>query len=113
MSDATQPSLPPSKGKIFFRRLFSSVVLWTIVIWALFSNNKLIADYVFLTIMVLLAGLGLIEFYGLVEKGELYCFPKWGITAGILLMVFTFLHLSGELGIHGTPSRVNDFETSF
>lgn len=110
-TNTTPPS--PSKGKIFLRRLFSSIVLWTVVISALFSGNKLIADYVFLFIMVALAGLGLIEFYGLVQKRDFYCFPNWGIAAGILLMVFTFLHVSGALGIHGTPSRVNDFETSF
>lgn len=115
MAENIQPAAP-SKGKIFFRRLFSSIVLWTVVISALFSSHKLIADYVFLFIMVMLAGLGLIEFYGLVEKRDFYCFPKWGIAAGILLMVFTFLHVSGNLrtfGIHGSPSRVNDFETSF
>ena len=83
------------------------------MISSLFSGNKLIADYVFLFIMVALAGLGLIEFYGLVEKRDFYCFPKWGVTAGIMLMVFTFLHLSGALGISGSPSRVNDFETGF
>jgi phosphatidate cytidylyltransferase len=113
MPDAVPSAAPSSKAKTFFRRLFSSLVLWTIVISSLFSGNKIIADYVFLFIMVALAGLGLIEFYGLVQKRDFYCFPKWGIAAGILLMVFTFLHLSGTLGIHGSPSRVNDFETSF
>lgn len=93
--------------------MLSSVVLWTVVISSLFSGNRLIADYVFLFIMVALAGLGLIEFYGLVEKRDLHCFPKWGLAAGILLMVFTFLHLSGTLGTQGSPARVNDFETSF
>lgn len=112
MSDVPK-SGSPSKAKIFFRRLLSSVVLWTVVISSLFSGNKLIADYVFLLIMVLLAGFGLVEFYGLVEKRDFYCFPKWGVAAGIMLMVFTFLHLSGTLGIHGSPPRVNDFETGF
>ena len=106
------PAPPPSKAKIFFRRLFSSIVLWTIVISALFSSN-VIADYVFLLVMVLLSGLGLAEFYGFLEKRDLFCFPRWGIAAGLLLMVFTFLHLSGRLGIHDSPARVNDFETSF
>jgi phosphatidate cytidylyltransferase len=112
MSDPI-PTPQPSKAKIFLRRLISSIVLWTVVISALFSGNKLVADYVFLLIMVLLAGFGLAEFYGLVEKRDFYCFPKWGLAAGLLLMIFTFLHSSGRLGIYGTPSRVNDFETSF
>src|SRR2546427_502740 len=58
---------PPSKAKVFLRRLISSVVLWTVVVTALFSSHKLVSDYVFLLIMVLLAASGLAEFYGLVE----------------------------------------------
>ncbi|HTB85514.1 MAG TPA: CDP-archaeol synthase, partial [Candidatus Sulfotelmatobacter sp.] len=34
-----------------------------------------------------------------------------GVAAGVLLMVGTFAHFQGWLGIHDTPSRVNDFET--
>ncbi len=112
MSEPT-PAPSPSKAKIFLRRLISSIILWTVVISALFSHNRIIADYFFLLIMILLAGFGLAEFYGLVERRDLFCFPRWGLAAGLLLMIFTFLHLSGRLGISGTPSRVNDFETSF
>lgn len=112
MSQPAQPSPAPSKGKIFFRRLSSSIVLWTVVISALFSSN-VIADYVFVAIMVALAVFGLMEFYGMVEKKNFFCFPRWGIVGGALLMVFTFLNLSGRLGINDSPARVNDFETSF
>ena len=57
---------PPSKAKVFFRRLISTVILWSVILAALFSGHKLISDYVFLVIMVFLAGFGLAEFYGLV-----------------------------------------------
>ena len=114
MSDATAPTpAQPSKLKIFFRRLLSTVILWSIILTALFSGNKLISDYVFLVIMVFLAGAGMAEFYGIVEKRDLVCFKGWGIFGGVSLMVVTFLHLTGQLGIYGTPARVNDFETSF
>jgi phosphatidate cytidylyltransferase len=63
--------------------------------------------------MGFLAATGLIEFYGLVEKKEMVCFKGWGIFGGILLMTVTWLNLTGRLGTSGTPSRVNDFETSF
>ena len=89
------------------------MVLWTVVLAALFSGNRLVSDYVFLVIMVFLAVTGLAEFYGLVEKRGLVCFKRWGILGGMLLMVGTFLHLTGQLGLHGSPARVNDFETSF
>ena len=103
----------PSKGAVFLRRLVSFVVLWTIVLAALFSANQIVSDYVFLVVMVVLAAAGLAEFYGLVAKRGLVCFASWGILGGVLLMVGTFLNLTGKLGTSGTPARVNDFETSF
>jgi phosphatidate cytidylyltransferase len=112
---ATLPPPPatPSKLKVFARRLVSFVVLWTVVLTALFSSNRLVSDYVFLVIMVLLAVTGLAEFYGLAAKRGLVCFERWGILGGMLLMVGTFLNLTGQIGTSGSPARVNDFETSF
>jgi len=104
---------PPSKAKVFVRRLMTSLVLWTVVLAALFSGNKFVSDYVFLLIMIFLATTGLTEFYGLVDKRDLVCFKGWGILGGVLLMAGTFFNLTGQLGTYGTPSRVNDFETSF
>jgi phosphatidate cytidylyltransferase len=107
------PPAAPSKLKTFLRRLLSFVVLWTVVLTALFSRNRLISDYVFLVIMVVLAATGLAEFYGLAARRGLVCFDRCGIFGGILLMVGTFLNLTGQLGTSGSPARVNDFETSF
>ena len=112
MSDPAAAPPAPSKAKVFARRLTSTAILWGIVLAAMFSGNKLISDYVFLLFMMVLACVGLLEFYGLVEKRGLVCFKNFGITAGVLLMVGTFLHVTGHLGIHESPSRVNDFETS-
>lgn len=112
MSDPATVPQPLSKAKVFARRLTSTAILWGVVLAAMFSGNKLVSDYVFLLFMVTLACVGLIEFYGLVEKRGLVCFKVWGIAAGVTMMVGTFLHVTGNLGIHGTPSRVNDFETS-
>src|SRR6266850_6474042 len=106
-------SPPPSKAKVFLRRLISSVILWTIVLTGLFSSNRLISDYLFLIIIVVLATTGLAEFYGLAQKRDLVCFKGWGIVGGLLLMIGTFLNLTGRLGTSGSPARVNDFETSF
>jgi phosphatidate cytidylyltransferase len=114
MSDATLPApAPPARLKTFLRRLISSVVLWTMVLAALFSSNRLVSDYVFLVVMVFLAAAGLAEFYGIVEKRDLTCFKGWGIFGGVLLMAGTFLQLTGHIGTQGSPARVNDFETSF
>jgi phosphatidate cytidylyltransferase len=108
-----KPAETPSKAKVFLRRLTSSVVLWTVIIASLFSGHRLISDGVFLFIIALLAVTGLMEFYGMVEKRGLVCFRNWGILGGVLLTLGSFFHLEGYLGIHGTPSRVNDFETTF
>ena len=111
--DPAPPAPPSSKLKTFFRRLLSTVILWTVVLSGLFSSYKLVADYVFLGLMVLLAATGLAEFYGLVAKRGLVCFSGWGLCGGVLLMAGTFFHLTGHLGTQGSPARVNDFETSF
>jgi phosphatidate cytidylyltransferase len=104
---------PLSKARIFLRRMVSFVILWTVVLTALFSGHKEISNCVFLTIMVVLAGAGLAEFYGLAARRELVCFKWWGMLGGVLLMAGTFLNLTGKIGTTGSPARVNDFETSF
>ena len=112
MSDPISPASAPSKGKVFFRRLRSSIVLWTVVIGSLLWGNKLVSDSVFLVIMMALAAFGLVEFYGLVEKRGLVCFKGWGVVGGLLLVASTFFYLSGALGVHEAPAKANDFETS-
>ncbi len=107
------PPAAPTKQQTFLRRLGSFVVLWAIVLGALFSGNRLVSDYGFLLIMLLLAAFGLAEFYGLAARRELACFKGWGIVGGSLLMLGTFLNLTGHIGTSGSPARVNDFETSF
>ena len=103
----------PSKAKVFVRRLITSMILWSIILAALFSGNKLLSDYVFFVILVFLASFGLAEFYGLVEKRDWVCFKSWGLFGGVLLLAGTFLHCTGKLGLYDSPSRVNDFEASF
>ena len=113
MPDAVAPTPPVSKLKIFLRRLTSTVVLWGVVLAAMFSTNKLVSDYFFLAVMVFLAATGLVEFYGLVERRGLVSFKGWGILGGVLLMGGTFFQLTGHIGTQGSPARVNDFETGF
>ncbi|KAB2659930.1 MAG: CDP-archaeol synthase [Verrucomicrobia bacterium] len=116
MADIPSPAAPPplSKIQIFARRLFSTVLLWSIVLTAIFSGTTFVREYVFLALMVLLAFTGLLEFYGMVEKRGLVCFRSWGIANGIVLMVATFyyvtIHQPAEK-FSGMPSRANDFET--
>lgn len=113
-TSSTPAPAPLSRGQVFVRRLISSVVLWTIVLLAIFSPNKLISAYFFLLVMFLLSLTGLIEFYDLARKIGLPCFKGWGIFGGLLLMTSTFLYLSGIIvPVAVAPAEANDFETSF
>ena len=113
LNPAAPTSPAPSKLKTFLRRLVSTVILWSVILAAMFSGHQLISAYVFLVIMIVLAASGLAEFYGLVEKRDFVCFKWWGVFGGVLLMGGTFLHCTGRLGIYDSPARVNDFEASF
>ena len=104
---------PQTKLAVFFRRLLSFVVLWAIILVSLFAGNKTLSDYVFLVILVLLAGMGLIEFYGMVQQLRIFCFEKLGLISGVLLIVATFVFVSGQVDGVASPERVNDFETCF
>jgi phosphatidate cytidylyltransferase len=109
----TLPASPPSKGAVFLRRLGSFIVLWTVVIGALFSGHKALSDYFFLLIVLLLAVSGLLEFYGMARKLGCACDTQFGVCGGVLLILFTFVCVSGQFGRAVTPSRMNDRETIF
>jgi phosphatidate cytidylyltransferase len=113
MSDAAAVAPTPSKAKIFLRRLITTVILWTVIIVALFYGHEFISESVFVFVIVLLSASGLMEFYGLAERRGLACFKWCGLAGGILLTAGTFFNLTGHLGTSGSPARVNDFETSF
>ena len=113
MSDTVVVAQTPPKAQVFLRRLITTVILWTVILAALFSENRLIANGGFVLIMIFLAAAGLAEFYGLVEKCNLVCFKWCGLLGGVLLMAGIFLHGTGHLGIYNSPARANDFETGF
>ena len=98
MSDAAAPAQTPSKANVFFRRLITTVILWTVILAAMFSGNALVSDGIFILLIFVLALAGLAEFYGLAEKRGLACFKFCGLLGGALLMVGTFLNLTGHLG---------------
>src|SRR4051812_3845138 len=98
---------PPqaSKTRTFFRRLGSSIALWSFVLAALFAGEidiklfdaRVLADILFLVVMLVIAALGLEEFYELIEKAGYACFRGWGLVGGLLLMASTFLYVQGSI----------------
>src|SRR5258706_11731691 len=114
MSDAAATAPTPSTELVFFRRLIYTVMLWTVILAALFSGSALISNGVCIVLLIFLAVTGLAEFYGLAEKRGIACFKWCGIVGGLLLLAGTFLHLTTScLGINDSPARANDFETGF
>jgi len=113
MSAPASPSPSPSKVQVFLRRTVSTLFLWTVILAAMFSGQRFISDGVFVLVIALLALAGLVEFYGLARKCGLACFKVSGAVGGVLLMIGTFLNVTGVIGTAGAPARVNDFETTF
>ncbi len=104
----------PTKTQVFLCRSVSTLTLWAVVLTAMFSKSQLVSNGVFELLVVTMALAGLLEFYDLAEKRGLACFRFTGVIGGVLLMVGTFLNVTGHLGTsNGSPARVNDFETSF
>jgi phosphatidate cytidylyltransferase len=103
--------LGAGKAVVFFKRLGSSLLLWSVVVAALFAASPVVANGCFVGILMLLAGLGLREFYDLVRNRSLVCFSGWGILAGLVLIASTFVYVSGLNSPPRPPSKANDFET--
>ncbi len=68
MPDQAAPPQSPSKAGTFFRRLVTTIILWTIILTALFSGHEWVSDGVFIVVIVFLALAGLAEFYDLAAK---------------------------------------------
>lgn len=114
MSETASVPAAPSKAQVFLRRSISTIILWTVVIWASFSGNHILSDGFFLLFIAVMAVTGMIEFYGMARKAGLPCFKVSGVIGGLALMIGTFLNVTGFIGkADGSPARVNDFETSF
>ncbi|MCB1125431.1 MAG: CDP-archaeol synthase [Verrucomicrobiae bacterium] len=111
MPDHPTAKPAPSKAQVFLRRLMSSLILWGVVIAALFSPNAFIARACFLTVMVALAAIGQAEFYGLVKRRGLACYRGTGLAFGIVLVASTWLMLSGVVQKQTLPAKAHDFET--
>ena len=47
--------------------------------------------------MLLFAGVGTWEFYGLLEAGGMPTSKKWGITSGLLFVTATWFHMTGSI----------------
>lgn len=81
----------PTKMQVFARRLVSTLILWGVVLGALFSGHDTVADFAFLGIMILIACFGLLEYFGMLRRKGARCFPRFGVIAGVLFTLVSFL----------------------
>jgi phosphatidate cytidylyltransferase len=112
-SQLSPPPSPVSKGRTFLRRLVSTVVLWALILGALFSGQAVLSHTVFLAIMILLAVTGLLEFYGLVRARGLSCFRGLGVIGGVLLVLGMFCWQIEIIGPGRAVGSPNDVEVPF
>lgn len=112
-ASATANPAPPGKGLVFLRRLGSSLVLWAVVLAAIFSPNEALRLAAFFLIATFFSTAGLVEFYDMARHKGLPCYKGWGIVGGLLLTVGSFLFLAGLTTPAATAIQANDFETPF
>jgi phosphatidate cytidylyltransferase len=94
---------------VFISRLFSSVVLWSLALWTIFSGYQP-GFFVLITGMSML---GLWEFYTILDKKKLPNFKMFGMACGFLLSAGTFWYLSHSASAAGGfPAALYDFETA-
>ncbi|MCX7591328.1 MAG: phosphatidate cytidylyltransferase [Kiritimatiellae bacterium] len=98
------------KTTVFFRRLASFVVLWGMLIGVLFSPNKYVSTGCLLVMVAAFSGVGLLEFYCLVERAGWPCYRRLGILGGVSFVVCTNLLSSGILGGESPTCSTIDVE---
>lgn len=79
---------------VFLSRLASTVVLWIVVLWTVFSNNEL----GFFTLIFVMGMAGLWEFYHMLDHKGLPSFKITGLICGAALMIGSF-HFYRTVGV--------------
>lgn len=85
----------------FLRRLGSSVALWTVALWIIFTGS----EPGFVLLIGGLSMVGLWEFYVMLDHKKLPNFKIIGMLCGVLFVAGSFYYLSKE-----GPGRAQDFE---
>ena len=99
-----------SKKQVFLARLFSTVILWGLVLGAIISGSEA-------GVAAVICGLGIVglsEYYAAFARKQIPVFRQVGIFGGVLVIFGTFATLSQMGHAVGGPfaSRVYDFETA-
>lgn len=80
-----------TKLQTFLKRLLSTILLWAVVLGALFSGNQTIADFAVLIVINGICFFGLMEFCDMVEKRGGKCFRRFALTSGAIYITSIWL----------------------
>lgn len=106
-SDSAGATVAPTKLQTFGRRLLSTVVLWVLVLGALFSGNQLVADLAVLVVINVISCFALMEFCDLLGRRGIESFRTYAVLMGALFVTLLWLAETG-LFFHGvSPLVVN------
>ena len=108
-SETAAAAKAPTKLQTFFKRLLSTVLLWAVLLGALFSGNKSIADLVLLIVLIVISVFGLMEFCDMTGKRGIASFRRYAIFAGCLFIVVNWLAHTGKIlgGVPQAPLLIN------
>ena len=87
--------------RVFLSRLASSLVLWTVALWTVFSGYEI----GFFSLIFVLGMAALWEFYGMLDHSDLPNFKCTAMICGAVMMAGSF-HYSST----GAAARCQDFE---
>ncbi len=96
-----------SKLQTFLKRLLSTVVLWGVLLGALFSGNKTIADLALLIVVNVISIFGLMEFCDMLAKRQCPCFRVYAIITGSVFISALWLAQTGHFFGGASPLLVN------
>ncbi len=100
-SDSPVAVAAPSKLQTFFKRLLSTVVLWALVLGALFSGNRMAADLAILIASNAICFFGLLEFAGLVAARGGTVYRTYALTSGFCYLAISWWAQSGRAPFDG------------
>lgn len=102
-SDKPGAAVAPTKFQTFLQRLLTTVVLWAIVLGALFSGNKTAADIAVLIVLNVICFFGVLEFAGLTTAKGGDFFRSYALTGGLLYLAISWWVESGRPPFDGGP----------
>lgn len=106
-SETAGAASAPTKLQTFGKRLFSTVLLWAVLLGALFSGNRTIADLAVLIVLNVICFFGLMEFCDMLEKRGHPCFRWYAISVGMVFITVLWLTETGRILVGVSPLVVN------